>query len=107
MRRAWLSASVVASHARGPGYESRSESFFSVLLATKKREDNLKLVPNLSYSINLVKIRVVIGVFRHTESKSSLYFVLSPFLKEVLVIPCGTLVSCSRFLKHVLFFVET
>ena len=48
----------------------------------------MKLVPNLSYSNNLSKIRVVLGVFRHVESKSSLYYVLSLFLKEVLVILC-------------------
>ena len=46
------------------------------------------IVPNLSYSNNLIKIRVVLGVLRHAESKSSLYFVLSLFLKEVLVILC-------------------
>ena len=54
---------------------------FSVLICNdKKGEDNLKLVPNLSCS--------KAGVFRHAESESSLYFVLSWFLKEVLVIPC-------------------
>ena len=31
---------------------------------------------------------VVLGVFRHADSKSSLYFLLSMFLKEVLVISC-------------------
>ena len=55
-----------------------------------KGEDNFKLMPNLSYSNNLVEIRVVLGVFRHAESKSSILFALSLFLKEVLVILCGT-----------------
>ena len=53
---------------------------FSVMICNnKKGEDNFKLgVPNLSYSNNLIKIRVVLGVFRHVESKSSLYFMLFP-----------------------------
>ena len=37
---------------------------------------------------NLVKIRDVLGVFRHAESKSSLSFGLSLFLKEVSLILC-------------------
>ena len=65
------------------------EHLFSFDTNNEKGEDNLKLiVPNLSYSNNLIKIRVVLGVLRHAESKSSLYFVLSLFLKEVLVILC-------------------
>ena len=35
---------------------------------------------------NLIKIRAVLGVFRHAESKSSLYLGLSLFLKEVSLI---------------------
>ena len=50
-----------------------------------KGRDNWKAVPNLSYSNNLVKIRVGLGVFRHAQSKSGLY---SMFLVEVLVILC-------------------
>ena len=54
-----------------------------------KGEDNSKLVPNeLSSTNNLVKIKVVLGVLGHVESKSSLYFELSLFLKEVSVILC-------------------
>ena len=48
----------------------------------------MKSIPNISYSNNLVTIRVVLGVVRHVESKSSLHIVLSLFLKEVLVILC-------------------
>ena len=59
---------------------------FSFDIQQEKAEDNLKLGPNLSYSNNLVNIRVVLGVFRHAELKSGLYFVLPLFLVEVLVI---------------------
>ena len=45
-------------------------------------------ITNLSYSNNLVNIRVVLEVFRHAKSESNLYSVLSLFLKEVLVILC-------------------
>ena len=61
---------------------------FQFLYATIKRERQLEVSANLSYSNNLVKIRVVLRVFRHAESKSRLYFVQSLFLKEVLVIFC-------------------
>ena len=74
---------------RGPGLDSLIQILFSDLFATIKRGRQFeKIVPNLSYSNNLVKLRVVLGVIRHAESKFSLYFVLSLFLKEVLVIPC-------------------
>ena len=72
--------------------------FFSVLICNKKKgEDNFKLVPNLSYSNSLVDMRVILGVFRHAESKSSLYLVLSLFLKEVLVILLEPLTVVSGF----------
>ena len=56
--------------------------------ATTKMGRQLEVSAKSSYSNNLVKIRVVLGVFRHAESKSSLYFVLSLLQKEVLVILC-------------------
>ena len=62
---------------------------FSFVMRQQKGEDNLKLVPNELLSVNnLAKVKVVLGGFRHAESKSSLYFGLSLFLKEVLVILC-------------------
>ena len=88
--RAWRSARVVALHEGGPGFNSRQlEHLFSFSMQLYKGEDNLKFImPNLSYSNNLIKIRVVLGVRRYAESKFNLYFVLSLFLKEVLVILC-------------------
>ena len=75
---------MFACHSRGPRFDSQSETLFSVLLATIKRARQLEVSAKSLIQHYLVKIRVVIGVFRQTESKSSLYFVLSPFLKEVL-----------------------
>ena len=89
-----------------PGSNPSKTTFFSFSMQKQKGEDNLKLVPNLSYSNNLVKIRVSLGVFRHAESKSSLYFVLSLFLRRYWPFLVGTLDSCSKFLKHVKFLVE-
>ena len=68
--------------------DSWSKIMFSVLICNNKKEDNLKLVPNLSYSNNIVKIRVVLEVFMHAESKSNLNFVLSLSPKEALVSLC-------------------
>ena len=81
---------------------------FSVLIFVSiKREDNSKLVLNDLSSINsLVNIRDVLGAFRHDESECSLYFGLSLFLKEVMVILCGKPYSITRFLKRVMFLVE-
>ena len=82
---------------------------FSFDMQQYKGEDNLKLVWNeLSYSNNLVKMRVVLGVFRHAQSKSSL-----PILGYLCSLSrywsffVGTLDSCSRLLKHFTFLVET
>ena len=47
-------------------------------------EDNSKLEPKKFKSIDMVKQKVVIGVFRHAESKSGLYFVLTLFLHRFL-----------------------
>ena len=56
------------------------------------------MAPNEHSSIDyLVKMIVVLGVFRHAEFKSSLYFGFF----------VGTLDSFSRFLRHVMFLVET
>ena len=46
-------------------------------------EDNSKFKPKKFKSINMVKQKVVIGVFRHTESKSGLYFVLTLLLHKL------------------------
>ena len=60
-------------------------------------------MPNLSYSNSLVDMRVILGVFRHAESKSSLYLVLSLFLKKVLVILLEPLTVVSGFWSTVRF----
>ena len=58
------------------------------LCPLKEGEDNSKVEPNkLKSNNNLVKVMVVLEVFGHAESKSGLYFGLSLFLREVLVIP--------------------
>ena len=64
-----------------PGWFTATEYVFIFDMQHWKWEDNLRLVPNFSYSNNLVKIRVFLRVFRHAESKSL-------FHKEVLVILC-------------------
>ena len=44
-----------------------------------------KITQNLKFkSINMVKQKVVIGVFKHAESKSGLYFVLTLLLHRFL-----------------------
>ena len=58
-------------------------------------EDNSKLEPKKFKSIDMVKQKVVIGVFRHAESKSGLYFVLTLLLHRFL----ATFLS-----KHITFF---
>ena len=70
-----------------PGSNRSEGTCFQFWYATIRRED----------SNNLVKIRVVLGVFRHAESKSSLYFVLSLFLRRYWSFFVGTLDSCKGF----------
>ena len=82
---AWLSVRFFAFHTRGHGFKSRWRNMFPALICNNIKEKTTKLVPNLSYSNNLVKIRVVLVV---AESKSSIYYVPSLFLKDVLVILC-------------------
>ena len=47
-------------------------------------EDNSRFEPKNLKSINMVKQKVVIGVFRHAESKSGLCFVLTVLLHRFL-----------------------
>ena len=67
-----------------------------------KGDDNFKLVPNLSYSYNLVKIRIV---FRVSNLASILFYLFSLWRYWSFFV--GTLDSCSRFLKHITFLVKT
>ena len=68
-----------------------------------KREDNSKLVPNeLSSNINLVKMKVVLGVLRHAASKSSIRGYLCSLMRFGSLF-VGTHDSFCRFLKRQVF----